>query len=163
LQNSQSGTSKHRAKSPLESKAKRGKHDIIPSQSLELAPPSTELRASPVSTTNSLAGIAPIEGWQYNVLWDRNPIWSPAIDAQDFAWCAGVPPLDYFADSNGAITNQDFAYYNEAINMDQASDKLYPLQNLVPAAPQTQNSFHKLVLNNSKPAEFLAVRETQGR
>lgn len=155
LQNGlQSGTNKHGAVSPLESPAKRGKHDAKASQSVELVPRLARFHGSPVPTTDSLASmastefpVAPNEGWVSGGF-------------SEVTYSNMAPRWDV-ANWSGAITGRD-PYYFDPINMSQSIGGSW-FRNLTPVAPldpYVETPKYRLVLENSKPADFLAIRKT---
>ena len=160
----QSGTSKHRAGSPLESPAKRGRHDVVTSQALELVPQPDGSHEDWDLMGSSLAGIPSAEGVQWNLpkldlqmssnfvneerCWTLSHMWSPI----------GVAGLDQ------AFTDNGDRYYVEQGSMNPGMGSPYPSSSMAlvaPVPPYTETPVYELVL--SRPAEFLAIRETEGR
>lgn len=78
--------------------------------------------------------------------------------------CPSWPfPLDAVPDLNGIIDNGHRVY-----DLEQASSYLgmsdgYSIPNLALSAPYNQSPIVEFLCVFSKPAEFLAVRETQGK
>ena len=151
----QSGTNKHRAGSPLESIAKRGRHDPVGYHSSELLPYSARFHASTMSTINSLAGMTSTEFPCPPVI---DALFDPAKEARDFGYSNMVSQLE-FADWAFASTSSD-PYYIEPASMNPGIDVS---QTYSPMDRWAQSSLYKISLEDSKPADFLAIRKTQGR
>ena len=105
------------------------------------------------STENRLYG-PPV--WRY----DSFP--NHIIEAQEFSWRSNEPLVGAF-ESDRAIADKDYHSYTELANLNPGMGNSYLFPNLTPTTPYTQTPFHQRFLNDSKAAEFLAVRGTQGR
>lgn len=164
----QSGPNKHRARSPLQSIAKRGRHDTVAYQSSELVPRSPGSHASRLSTMDSFASMASTES-----------LWLPNSDAflnpmNGFAY-SNTPSQFNVASWDGPLTSRDPCYVGPA-NMNQGIDifgNLPPIELLdhyvqPPRYPRSLEDYvhpprYQRSLEDSKPADFLAIRKTQGR
>lgn len=139
---------------------------MVTTQALELVPPPPDgFRASWDLMGNSPTGIPSTEGLQ------RVP---PTWDAQmyfDFRneercpTCSLMWPPIGVAEPDEAFTDKVDRYYLEqgGMNLGMGSPYTVPMMALVaPVAPYTETPVHELVLSNSRPADFLAIRETEG-
>ena len=166
LENLESGTKKHRAGSPLQSIAKRGRYDPVERQPQELS------QQCPIFQTNPSSLF--MEPWDLMThTWGESP-WPYINDAfpdsmnetQDFGFSNMAPQLGVNSWAP-AITPtspscMEVETLNEHIGMDRS---LPPLDqfDLCPQGFYAQTTPYRLSLKDSKPAEFLAIRKTQGR
>ena len=149
----QSGTSKRRARSPLESTAKR-ERDMASSQALQLVPQSPRFREDWDSIWSSTAGIPSTRGLELFSSECVPPMLS--TNEQSMIW---NHPFD-IAKADEAFTEGDRWFEI------QGDTNLWlgnPFQSpfMAPVAPYSKTPVQELVF--SRPAEFLAVRETEGR
>ena len=154
-----SGSSKRGATSPLESGAKQGRLEIPEDQSQrsELVPQAMDFNDSSVSTINSLDSRLSTDLFlpssnnfsNFPINESRNT----GHSNMDQPW--SLFQLDEYIPGTGPV-------YNGAANMNYDSS--------MPSDLPPMNSFHtnpwipsfKLWLEDSKPADFLAIRKTQG-
>jgi hypothetical protein len=106
-----------------------------------LAPKSTEYLASPLVTINPLACSAPTDNFFLNM-----QTWYPNFLNETLEPTFIEPPV-YFP-----YNNETFAY---GYGYYQSSDAVQDM------APVAETPIHQSI-HKSKPAEFLAIRETQG-
>lgn len=166
----QFGTNKHGAASPLESTAKRGRLDVAEYQyqSSELVPQPTGFHTSTVSTINSLPSMASTEYFSLPI---NDPLLYPMNDPRDLG-CSNMTSLWDPAGWGEAITNTDLCF-NELATMNQGigmardltpvdSSHIYA-QTLSYQPALGDSKSYQLSLGDSKPADFLAIRKTQGK
>lgn len=145
---------KHRAGSPLESTAKRGRHDLVVYQSSELVSQSARSYISPVPMTYSLP-MASTENF------GSSTCFNPMNEARDFTYSGSALQLDV-PEWFGNITGTE-PYYIEPASMNQGIGMLPTLAPVSPVDLYAPTQVYKLSLKDNKPADFLAIRETQGR
>ena len=166
LENLESGTNKHRAGSPLQSIAKRGRYDPVERQPLELSQQFPIFQTNPSSLS--------MDTWaQLSYAWsgsswpwfnDDSPF--SMNETQDFGFENMAPQLGVNswapAIAPTSPSCMEVESLNEHIGMDRG---LPPLDqfDLCPQDNYAQTSPYRLSLKDSKPAEFLAIRKTQGR
>ena len=113
------------------------------SQALKLIPQSAGFRTNWDSTGSSLAGILSTEGLQWvSSRWDLQILPTSRNEDQRLIWSHMGPPME---EGN--------------MNLGMGSPHQPPIMALV--APYTETPTRERVL--SRPAEFLAIRETEGR
>ena len=153
-ENFESGTNKHRAGSPLESIAKRGRYDLVERQPLGLGPPRPPIfRTTPLSPMESFTGIAMTESpWP----WIDGGFPNSMDETQDFSFFDMAPQLG--AD-NHASANTQYPSYVEVARDWSTLDQF----DLYQQSLNVQTWSCRLSLKDSKPADFLAIRKTQGR
>lgn len=166
----QSGTNKHGAASPLESTAKRGRLDVAKYQyqSSELVPQPTGFHTSTVSTINPLPSMASTECFSLPI---NDSLFYPMNDPRDLG-CSNMASHWDPAGWDETITNTD-PCYNELATMNQGigvardlipvnSSHIYA-QTLSYQPALGDSKSYQLSLGDSKPADFLAIRKTQGK
>ena len=151
---------KHRAASPLESGAKRGRLDATgyQSQSSELVSQSTEFDTNTLSTFSSLPSIASTECYSLQIN-DFLPF--PINETRD-SGCSNMTSQWPFGNWSEAVTSTD-PWCAELATM---SPGIGMVRDLAP--PDTFHIYppiqsYQLSLRDSKPADFLAIRRTQGK
>ena len=156
----QFGMNKHRAASPLESTAKRGRLDVAEYQyqSSELVPQSTGFDTSTVSTINLLPSVALTE---YFPLPINDSLFYPMNDARDLG-CPNMASHWDFPGWGGASITTD-PCYNELATLNQGIGMARDLTSVNSFHTYAQTPSYKLSLGDSKPADFLAIRKTQGK
>lgn len=157
------GTNKHKAPSLLESRAKRGKLDAAeyqyqPSESVSQ---STGLSANTLSTISSLPSLDSTEfpslPINYSLPYSINE--AQDIDCSNMAsqWPLGWS--EAFTESDPWCT--ELATINPGVDIvrNLAPLDTFPLDTFHMYA---SSPFYQLILPDSKPADFLAIRRTQG-
>ena len=141
---------KHETGPIEESAAKRRKCNTTDSQYLELTTQSADFQTSSIPT-NLLAGIAPIE----------SDLGIGQITTDPWLF-PNYPYTDHIIDpsnSSTALTNRCWDY--PAVGKGTSSQ--YLATDLSLEVPFKPSPVHRAVLEDSKPAEFLALQETPGR
>ena len=73
-----------------------------------------------------------------------------------------VGPETHGPGPSGAFADVNILKYIEPVDISHDLGYPYPPLDIALSAPPTQISAHQLVVNNSRPADFLAIQETQG-
>ena len=159
-ENLQPMTNKHRAPSLLESRAKRERLDTAKYQNpcSVLVPQLGGFDTGAVQTINSLPDMRPTES--HFSLSNNNSFSDSVYEIPDFCFSnmgPQWPPTGW----NGAITS-DGLCYNELAVMNQGINmpRHFASGNVSQIYPQTPP--YQLSQGNSKLADFLALRKTQG-
>lgn len=159
-ENLQSMTNKHRAPSLLESRAKRERLDAAKYQnpSSVLLPQLGGFDTGAVQTINSLPDMRLTES-DFS-LFNNNSFSDSVYEISNFCFPNMAPQLPSIG-WNGVITSNDLCY-NELAVMNQGMNMAqhFASGNISQIYPQTTP--HQLSLGNSKLADFLALRKTQG-
>ncbi|KAL6720197.1 hypothetical protein ACLMJK_002118 [Lecanora helva] len=156
-----STSNKHRAGSPLAPTAKRPKHSTIAPQSIEIgsqfAGPDTDWpQISSSMSMESLTGQASME----ECTWDSNIGLYQLNDMTGVPWRDTFFPFDV-TEMSGAWIGGDFSSCPETAYPNQGLGCPHSMPNLTPTPPPTQSPTHEMILTDSRPADFLAVQETQ--
>lgn len=96
----------------------------------------------------------------YPIPWDYDLVQNRFNEAQYYPSWSGS--LNDVYDSREVITNEQLIYDIEPRDVVQEMGNPYLYPDLTNVTSYPQAPVHQTVLNNSKPAEFLALRETQG-
>ena len=148
------GSNKHRAGSPLQSIAKRGRHDTLAHQSSELVPRCPGFHTSQLSTVDSFASMTPTESfWLPNSGAFRNPMNGVAY--------SNTPSQFNFASWAESLTSRDPCYFEPAFI--QGLDMFGSLPSIETLDHYVHPHHYQRSLENNKPVDFLAIRKTQGR
>ena len=162
----QSGTNKHKARSPLESVAKRGKPDRVDNQPLVLAPQPAGFHTNMVSTVDSLAtmtstGYFRSPSIDNAMLVDTNEAQEvPMNETRDFRF-HNVASQHDFNSWDGPIEDLWDLFppdMNQSIGMTQN----FAPENSFDFCERTQ-LYRDFLEDCCKPADFLAIRKTSGR
>lgn len=164
------GTNKHKAASLLESRAKRGKLDAVEYQyqTSDLVSQSTGFGTNSLSTITSLPSIDSTEFPSLPI----NYLLPNSMNEAQGIGCSNVASQWPFGGWSEAVTSTDpwcteLATINPGFGIVR---NLAPLDTL-PLATLPLDTFHmyastpsyQLTLPDSKPADFLAIRRTQGK
>ena len=149
----QSGTNKHRAASFLESTAKRGRLDVA-----EYQYQSTGFHTRTVPTLNSLPSMGPTDYFSLPI---NDPLFYSTNAVRDID-CSNMASHWDLAGWGGAITSTD-PCYNELATMNQGIGMAQDLAPVNPFHIYAQTPSYQLSLRDSKPADFFAIRKTQGK
>ena len=167
LTKSQSHQGKHTA-GTLESIAKRGKYDLIQSHDQRSVPNSDPWNTGPASIAGPAATVGSTRecsqsplGIDFTCFPDFPDSMHPTAYPAFRDWNHGPGA---FAFSNDMTTQLNFPAYNgEIVPSGQGTSDPYMLQELVPAGSEPWPPVHLYIVENSKPADYLFIRETQGR
>ena len=159
------GTSKHKAASLLESRAKRGRLDAAEYQyqPSELVSQSTGFGTNTLSTISSLPSIGSTE---FLSLPTNESLPYSMNEAQDIG-CSNMTSQWPLVGWSEAVTNTD-PWCTELATMNPGFGMV---RDLAPLDTFPVDTFHiyastpsyQLSLGGSKPADFLAIRRTQGK
>ena len=154
----QSGSNKRAATSPLESNAKQGRLETVEhqNQGLELVPQAMDFHKNSVPTTNSLDRTLLTDIFSPDFSFPHYPM----NESRDIG-CSNMDSPWFSGEWSENVTSP-IASYDGAANMNHGasmSSDLFPM-NSFHADPWTRP--FRLCLEDNKPADFLAIRKTQG-
>lgn len=164
LENVESGTKKHRAGSPLQSIAKRGRYAPVERQPLELS------QQCPIFETNpSSSFMEPWAQMSFGLTESPWPLFNDAFpnsmnETQDFGFSNMAPQLGVNSWTPAITPTSPGCIEGETLNEHIGIDRSLPPLDQFDLCPQgfyAQTPPSRLSLGDSKPAEFLAIRKTQ--
>ena len=151
----QSGSNKRVATSPLESKAKQGRLEIVQHQNQrsEMVPQAMEPHNSSVELYSGLSNDVVITPFNNSSFYSMNESRNIGCSNMDLPWLPG--------DWAGDITSP-YTFYNGAANMNHGASMPPDLLEMDLFHTGSSAPSFRLCLEDSKPADFLAIRKTQG-
>lgn len=151
----QSGSNKRVATSPLESKAKQGRLETVEHQNQcsELVPQAVNFHNSPVPFYPRLSNDVFFPPFNNSSFYPMNE--SQNID------CSNMDQLLPSDDWAGDIASP-YTFYTGAANMNNGASMPSILPEMDPLHIDSWTPSFRLCLEDSKPADFLAIRKTQG-
>ncbi len=157
-------THRHRTASPTGPSEKRVKYRAAVPQDLELPSHFPGCSLSPVSTTNPTSRSHSLTGPISTEDWSLIPTAS-ASQSSDLIplYDCDMSPQVNISQWNGAFDPMGGVDFTEMANSDQGTTYSNLLPNLPTSIPSFQIASRPFVLSDTRPADFLSIRRTQGR